>query len=90
METNGSPFVGLDETTLRELAPRVAPDTVVVIATARDRRAPYSAHYEISSYLLALYDDWSVMVTPCEICASIVTGWTRPITDRPAGGSHTG
>jgi len=46
---------------LRELAPRVAPDTLIVIATARDRRAPYSAHYEISSYLLALYDDWSVM-----------------------------
>src|SRR5262249_1404010 len=46
---------------LRELAPRVAPDTFIVIATARDRRAPYSAHYEISSYLLALYDDWSVM-----------------------------
>lgn len=46
---------------LRELAPRVAPDTVIVIATARDRRAPYSAHYEISSYLLAIYDDWSVM-----------------------------
>jgi len=46
---------------LRELAPRVAPDTVIVIATARDRRAPYSAHYEISSYLLALYDEWSVM-----------------------------
>jgi len=47
-------------TTLLALAPCIADSTLVVILDDRDRRAPYEDHYEMSIYLLVLYDNWSL------------------------------
>jgi hypothetical protein len=48
---------------LRGLAPQLMDDTFVVIVDERPNRgsAPYMTHDEISAYLLALYDNWSIM-----------------------------
>lgn len=48
-------------TTLRALAPCIADNTLVIILDDRDRRAPYTDHYELSTYLLVLYDNWSLL-----------------------------
>ena len=48
-------------TMLRTLAPCIADSTVVVILDDRDRRAPYGDDYEMSIYLLVLYDNWSLL-----------------------------
>jgi hypothetical protein len=47
--------------TLLQLAPAVADSSLIIIFDERDRRAPYADHYEMSSYALALYDNWSVL-----------------------------
>ncbi len=49
---------------LRTLAPTVKDDTFIVIVhhrPGRHRSAPYSTHWELSSYCLALYDNWTIM-----------------------------
>jgi hypothetical protein len=49
---------------LRTLAPTVKDDTFIVIVhhhPGRPHSAPYSTHWELSSYCLALYDNWTVM-----------------------------
>ncbi len=48
-------------TTLRALAPCIADSTLVVILDDRRRRAPYEDEYEMSIYLLVLYDNWSLL-----------------------------
>jgi hypothetical protein len=47
--------------TLGALAPRLADNSLVIIFDERDRRAPFADHYEMSSYVLALYGDWSLL-----------------------------
>ena len=47
---------------LQSLVPLVADDTFVVFIDPRGPSvAPYTTHWELSSYLLAIYDNWSVM-----------------------------
>jgi hypothetical protein len=46
---------------LNALAPRLADSTLVIIFDERDRRAPFADHYEMSSYALALYGNWSLL-----------------------------
>ena len=50
---------------LHIIAPAVQEDTFVVIVHEQPRLpgAPYMTHIELSCYLLALYDDWSLMGT---------------------------
>jgi hypothetical protein len=47
--------------TLGALAPRLADNSLVIIFDERDRRAPFADHYEMSSYILALYGNWSLL-----------------------------
>ncbi len=47
--------------TLGALAPRLADNSLVIIFDQRDRRAPFADHYEMSSYILALYGNWSLL-----------------------------
>jgi hypothetical protein len=47
--------------TLRTLAPALADSTLIVIFDDRDRRAPYAEYIELSSYLLTIYDNWSLL-----------------------------
>jgi hypothetical protein len=47
--------------TLGALAPGIADSSLVIVLDDRDRRAPYADHYEMSVYLLALYDNWSLL-----------------------------
>jgi hypothetical protein len=49
--------------TLGALAPRLADSSLVIIFDERDRRAPFADHYEMSSYLLALYGNWSLLAS---------------------------
>jgi hypothetical protein len=48
---------------LHTLAPSVKDDTFIVIAhdERRSSAAPYSTHWELSSYFLVLYDNWTIM-----------------------------
>ncbi len=49
---------------LRGIAPALKDNSFVVIVDARPDRplsAPYSTHWELSSYMLALYDNWTIM-----------------------------
>jgi hypothetical protein len=49
---------------LHNIAPALKDDTFVIIVhdqPSRLRGAPYMTHPELSSYLLALYDNWSIM-----------------------------
>ncbi len=49
---------------LQRIAPGLKPNSFVVIVDARSDRpeyAPYRVHREVSSFLLALYGDWSIM-----------------------------
>ena len=49
---------------LHTLAPAVKDDTFILIVHHRPGRspsAPYSTHWELSSYCLALYDNWTIM-----------------------------
>ncbi len=46
---------------LGALAPRIADSSLVIIFDERDRRAPFASHYEMSSYVIALYGNWSLL-----------------------------
>jgi hypothetical protein len=49
---------------LHRVAPQLADRTFVIIADSRpdhSLNSPYSEHWELSSYMLALYDNWSIM-----------------------------
>jgi len=47
---------------LRSLVPIVADDTFLVFIDPRGlSNAPYTTHWEFSSYLLAIYDNWSIL-----------------------------
>jgi hypothetical protein len=48
---------------LHALAPRVTDDTFILIVDRRpDRGAtPYNTHHEMSSYMLAVYNNWTIM-----------------------------
>jgi len=49
---------------LHRIAPKLADRTFVIIADSRpdhSLNSPYSEHWELSSYMLALYDNWSIM-----------------------------
>jgi hypothetical protein len=49
---------------LRTLAPAVKDNTFIVIVrdqAGRSPFAPYGEHWELSSYCLALYDNWTIM-----------------------------
>jgi hypothetical protein len=51
---------------LHSIAPVVKDDTFVIIVldgSTRPRGSPYMTHTELSCYLLALYDNWSIMGT---------------------------
>jgi hypothetical protein len=51
---------------LHSIAPVVKDDTFVIIVqdhSTRPQGAPYMTHTELSCYLLALYDNWSIMGT---------------------------
>lgn len=49
--------------TLGALAPRLADSSLVIIFDERNRRAPFADHYEMSSYVLALYGNWSLLAS---------------------------
>ena len=63
--------------TLGALAPRLADSSLVIIFDERDRRAPFADHYEMSSYVLALYGNWSLLAN--------TTRHLRFIVDLPGG-----
>jgi hypothetical protein len=51
---------------LHSMAPVIKDDTFVIIVqdgSTRPRGSPYMTHTELSCYLLALYDNWSIMGT---------------------------